>query len=214
MLHTQTRGVSTAKTVFPAKVFSLQVEVLNPKGHMGLTQCPFFPKGNALCLLCQLKSGGSQTGNVWRLWPKAILLVKYSIQCLWLPFAQEAALPGYTIGDPTVTCRDRSPEESALCQHKPICYSSRALSSHLACPSLTMMPSSRERTRGLIKNKDDLSFFDMSKSFISSFLQHYFSYTLQWKIALMVFFFFFSPTSFSSLFLLSVVVYNKAFYII
>lgn len=94
---------------------------------------------------------------------------------------------------------------------KPICYSSRPLPSHLACPSLTMMPSSRERTRGLIKNKGDL-FFDMSKSFISSFLQDYFSPTLQWKMALMVFFFF--SASFSSSFLLWVVVYNKAFYII
>lgn len=42
---------------------------------------------------------------------------------------------------------------------KPICYSSRPLPSHLACPSLTMMPSSRERTRGLIKNKGDLFFW-------------------------------------------------------
>lgn len=193
------------------KCSSLQVEVLSPKNHVRTTTCPFLPKGNALRYLCQLKNGGRQTGNIWWLWPKVIPLVKYSIQCLWLPFAQEAVLPGYTAGDPTVTFRGTSPEESALCQHKTICYSSRALSSHLACLSLTMMPSSRERTRGLIKNKGDL-FFDMSKSFISSFLLHYFSYPLQWKIALMVFFFF--PASSSSFFSLSVVVYNKAFYII
>lgn len=146
------------KSCLQPKRFSWQVEVLGPKEHMGMTKCPFLPKGNALCYLCQLKNGGSQTGNIWWLWPKVILLVKYSIQCLWLPFAQEAVLAGYTIGDPTVTFREMSPEESALCQHEPIYYGSRALSSHLACPSLTKMPSSRERTRGLIKNKGDLFF--------------------------------------------------------
>lgn len=155
------------------KCFSLQVEVLSPKEHTEMTKCPFLLKGNALHYLCQFRNGGSQTGNIWWLWPEVILLVKYSIWCFWLPFAQEAVLPGYPTGDPTVTFRETSPEESALCQHKPICYSSRALCSHLACPSLTMMPSSTERTRALIKNKGDLSF---------------------WHVK--IFHFFFSPTLF------------------
>lgn len=161
------------------KCFSLQkVEVLNPKEHMGMTKCPFLPKGNSLSYLCQLKNWGSQTGNIWWLWPKVILLVKYSIQCLWLPFAQEAVLPGYTIGDPTVTLRKTCPEESALCQHKPICYSSRALSSTLPAQVWQWCLHPGKGPEGWLKIRVTF-FFDMSKSFISSFLQHHFSSTLQ-----------------------------------
>lgn len=45
-----------------------------------------------------------------------------------------------------------------LCRNQSVSRS-RALPSLLACPSLTMIPSSMERTRGLIKNKGDLFFW-------------------------------------------------------
>lgn len=183
------------------KCFSLQVEVLSPKNHTGMTKCPFLLKGNALHYLCQLKNGGSQTGNIWWLWPEVILPVKYSIWCLWLPFAQEAVPPGDTIGDPTVTFMEMSPEEPALCQHKPICYGSRAPSSHLACLTPTMMPSSTERTRGLIKNKGDLSFWHV-KIFHSFFSPTLFLSHTSMKNSLNGLIFFF-PTSFFSIFTFS-----------
>lgn len=94
---------------------------------------------------------------------------------------------------------------------KPICYSSGALPSHLACPSLTTMPSSRERTRGLIKNKGDLFFFWHVKIFHFFFSPRLFLIHTSMKNGLNGLFF---PASFCSPFLLWVAVYNKAFYII
>ena len=79
-------------------------------------------------------------------------------------------------------------------------------------PSLTMTPSSRERTRGLIKNKGDLFFWHV-KIFHFFFSPWLLLIHTSMKNGLNGLFFFFSA-SFSSPFLLWVVVYNKAFYII
>lgn len=153
---------------------------------------PFLLKGNTLRYFCQLKNQGSQTGNIWWLWPKLILLVKYAIQYLWFPFAQEAVPPGYTVADPHCHLQGNIFWE--------VCYMPRRNQSVTAAelfPPTLPAPAWKwclhpgKGPEGWLKIRVTF-FFDMSKSFISSFPQDYFSSTLQWKMALMVFFFFFS----------------------
>lgn len=192
------------------KCFSLQVEVLSPKKHTGMTKCPFLLKGNALRYLCQLKNGGSQeTSGGFDL----------KLSYLWnIPFG-------------ACDCHLLKKQFLQVIQLvTPLSPSWRCLLRSLLCASTNqsvtaaelLPPTSpawlrqwclhpRKGPEGWLKIRVTF-LFDMSKSFIPSFLQHYFSATFQWKIALMVLFSFSQLASF--LFLLSVAVYNKAFYII
>lgn len=157
------------KPHFHTKCFSLQIEVLSPKCAWEWATCPFLLKGNALHVVpVNWRIGAARFVTSGGFDLKLILLVKYAVRYFWFPFAQEAAPPGYTLADPHCHLQRTILRGLLYAMQKPICYSSKAFPSHLACPSLAMTPSSRERTRGLIKNKGDL-FFDMSKCFISLF---------------------------------------------
>lgn len=117
----------------------------------------FLLKGNAL-YLCQSKNWAKQPGSFWWFWPKVILLVKCSVLMISICLSSSSSM--LYSGWPPLSPSWKHPLRICymLCRNQSVSRS-RALPSLLACPSLTMIPSSMERTRGLIKNKGDLFFW-------------------------------------------------------
>lgn len=174
---------------------------------------PFLLKGSALYYLCQSKNQGSQTGNIWWLWPEVILLVKYAIQYLWFPFAQEAVSPGHMVADPH--CHLQGNIFWEVC-YMP-CRNQSVTAAELFPPTLPaqvwqwcLHPG--KGPEGWLKIRVTFSFWHVKIFYFFFSARLFLNHTSMKNVLNGPFFFF--PASFSSIFLLWVVVYNKAFYMI